>query len=137
MSKSNFTLDAKFYDDLLGRLEEEQAKSNELERIVEFAEDQADDDSFAEDDSSTIPTRVHLQELVEITFWASLQKEEGRPLTFSVGYVPPSGETSEIIFQNARPFNVHNLMKLAPCVGMSRTEIGVFANEQGNCKYGD
>lgn len=69
----------------------------------------------------TIPSISHLEELVEISFWASLKQEEGRKLHFTLKYVPEPWREFSLCFSEPMRFNVSNLRKLGPALSMDHT----------------
>lgn len=123
--KTKFKLEADFFDELLKRLVEQRKRHKKLFKKVTrpgfgwFRKTEEDQLSF------TNLSREILSELIETTFWASLEQEEGRSLEFSVAYRclennDVSGNfvsDSDIIFQEFKNFDVKNLVKLAPSIG--------------------
>jgi hypothetical protein len=76
------------------------------------------------------PSSDDLKKLIEISFWASLRREEGRSNAFRLVYQPPPSHPNEpFIFENPIQFNVANCLKLAPALEGSYYSIGVWADE--------
>jgi hypothetical protein len=78
------------------------------------------------------PTQKNLKLLLRIAFFASLTREEGRELTFVIGYceAPRSDERNEqgrFVFDNPLPLNVRQLTKLAPACNTIQGIIGIHA----------
>lgn len=70
----------------------------------------------------------HIRELIEVSFWASLRKEEGHHPRFSLIYERPSAYSvgnNLFAFKKPLPFDVRALVKLAPAVE-STSDIGVW-----------
>lgn len=76
--------------------------------------------------SNPAPTRAELNELVNVAFYASLEREEGRPIRFAIGFleramIEPGGGSSlggarhwfPIAFREDRPFSAPLVSKLA------------------------
>lgn len=80
---------------------------------------------------STVPKPEHFNEIVQTSFWASLRKEEGRFVKFSVAYEEKANDPWSIVFDEPKPFNVENLAKLAPAIGNLEAAIKVFPNADG------
>ena len=80
---------------------------------------------------SSIPSHLYLNALLEVSFWASLQKQEGRSTAFSLAYTPPEQVYDPYIFEKALPFTAESLVKLAPALEPSDTYIGVWPEKDG------
>lgn len=122
--KTRFRLEQDFFDELLKRLEERRSNRSKLfgkvtrPRFGWFTSNEEKKLSF------TNLSRDILSELIETAFWASLEKEEGRSLEFSISYrclVNDEDATnhdyySDLIFKDFRDFTVREVVKLAPAV---------------------
>jgi hypothetical protein len=108
-----FPLDPEFVSQLWQRL-----KRNLSGRTVQIS-------------GSMLPSLIHLTELVQASFWASLQKEENRPVKFSVAFIPPDAGPNAYVFEEAVPFGPESLVKLAPALHTSKAHIGVWSDEEG------
>jgi hypothetical protein len=122
--KTRFKLDTAFFDELLERLEEQKNRNSKLfgkirnRRFGWFSTNEEKRLTF------TNLSREILSELIETAFWASLEKEEGRSLKFSISYrclVDDENPTnyfydSDLIFQEFKEFNVKNVVRLSPAV---------------------
>ncbi len=74
----------------------------------------------------TVPSQEHLTQLIETAFWTSLQREEGRSLSFSVGYGEQhSSDDYTFSLQDTLDYNLKNLTKLAPAIGRPKTSVMV------------
>lgn len=84
---------------------------------------------IAEDDV-LLPSETQLQELVSRAFWASLEKEEGRPSIFALCFSPPKASkmSQSLVFEEAQDLNVSNIVKLFPALLPGRRAIGVQAD---------
>ena len=132
--KTSFSLDALFFSELLARLEEERKRLNAVHRerggifgVSGFLTGMRE--SYP---ASVIPSHDHLATLVETAFWASLQREEDRPLNFSIGYESSSsGEGSDFVFGISLPFEIRSLTKLGPAIDGSNTSMLVGPSAKG------
>ena len=83
----------------------------------------------------TLPEPAQLEEALSVCYQASLLREEGRPVTFRVAlagpevYPPAEGPPAglhRLVFSDSRPFDQHELRRLAPAAVFSRTLIGAI-----------
>jgi len=82
-----------------------------------------------------LPEPAQLEEILSVCYQASLLREEGRPVTFRVAFGapdlfataggPPAG-LRRLVFQESRPFDQHELRRLAPAASFSRSLIGAI-----------
>ena len=81
----------------------------------------------------TLPEPAQLEEALSVCYQASLLREEGRPVTFRVAlagpevYPPAEGPPAglhRLVFSDSRPFDQHELRRLAPAAVFSRALIG-------------
>mgnify|MGYP003288421966 CR=1 FL=1 len=96
--KTSFRLEKPFFDELKVRLDNERTLWNtELIKILVkrgLSSRAALTESREMYTASQLPTVEHLSQIVETAFWASLQREENRALSFSIGYEQPSSDLS-------------------------------------------
>jgi hypothetical protein len=81
----------------------------------------------------TLPAPAQLEEVLSVCYQASLLREERRPVTFRVALAgpevfppaegPPAG-LHRLVFGDSRPFDQHELRRLAPAAVFSRTLMG-------------
>jgi sensor domain DACNV-containing protein len=89
----------------------------------------------------TLPSPAQLDEVLSVCYQASLLREEGRPVTFRVAFAgqevfplaagPPAG-LHRLVFGDSRPFDQHELRRLAPAAVFSRTLIGASIDRDGD-----
>lgn len=81
-------------------------------------------------------TYAMIKNLIEICFWASLEKEEGNFNNFSVVFQPPNPDDFQVdfVFKDSIEFNITNLKKLAPAFSSSDYQIGVWFDEGNNLR---
>ena len=75
---------------------------------------------------ATIPKAAIIETIIDITFWASLRREEGRSPKISIAYVNPENVENPLIFGEKLKFTTHVLTKLAPAVERSGIHLGVW-----------
>jgi hypothetical protein len=85
----------------------------------------------------TLPDPAQLEVVLSVCYQASLLREEGRPVTFRVAWAgpemfsapegPPAG-LHRLVFRQPRPFDQHELRRLAPAAVFSRTLIGAITD---------
>jgi len=129
-----FKLEPRFLRALMDRLQHERRRTNERGRRA-FSVDYRGslfpvDPSYEAYKVETLPNRENLERLIETAFWASLQREEGRSLTFVINYGPSSSDT-DLVFRIPKPYTVKSVVKLAAAVGNQILGIGVGPDAQG------
>jgi hypothetical protein len=143
--KSAVSVVPKFFSDLHSRLESERRRANEqhssILRWLKSSIKAPDGYSVALDTDAilhppdVIPSVEQLAELVETAFWASLEREEGRPLHFKVSFMRPApGDERVITFDRPIPCDIRGLTKLAPAVGAAEGAALVAPFENGALK---
>ena len=80
---------------------------------------------------SSLPSKEHLETLINYSFWASLQKEEGRQIKFSLVYGPFESKVEPFIFNEPLAFDQNTLVKLAPAL-KSNLEIVTYINNDNS-----
>ncbi|MBD2713644.1 hypothetical protein KBK19_01205 [Microvirga sp. STR05] len=83
------------------------------------------------------PPEVPLVEaIIDVAFWASLRREEGRPPKISLALLQPDQTAQPLIFGHRRRLTPSNLIKLAPAVEQPGTHLGVWHDEDGLYVWG-
>jgi hypothetical protein len=72
------------------------------------------------------PKAPIIEAIIDVAFWASLRKEEGRSPKISISLLPPEQSNSPLIFGKRLRFTPHNLTKLAPAVESPGIHLGVW-----------
>ena len=67
-----------------------------------------------------------IEALVDLAFWASLQREEGRPPRISLAYVPPEAGDHAMAFEHGLAARPRGLARLAPAVERPGIHLGVW-----------
>lgn len=137
MRNTGFKLATTFFEGLLHRLDAERRRVNDIWGKALSSRRGYYSDLLGrireQYPLACIPSLEHLAELVEVAFWTSLQHEEGRSLSFSVGYEQPSsGASSTIRFRQPICFDARNLTKLAPAVGSAEAALMVAPSSEGS-----
>lgn len=73
------------------------------------------------------PDVATIETMIDVAFWASLQREEGRSPRISLAYLPPDATGSAMVFDRWLPLNARDLSKLAPAVERPGIHLGVWA----------
>jgi Probable sensor domain DACNV len=76
--------------------------------------------------SVSIPSADHVSVLLNTAFWASLQREEGRPVAVPLLLQSPS-TAEDLVFEHSIPLDVQAVVKLAPAVHRERRGLGIRA----------
>lgn len=71
-----------------------------------------------------------VEAMVDATFWASLQREEGRSPKISLSYLPPELAEQSLVFESRLPFQPSTLIKLAPAVERPGIHLGVWREDE-------
>lgn len=77
------------------------------------------------------PPAAIIEAIIDVAFWASLRREEGRPPKISISLLPPQQARNPLIFGKPLRLTPHNLTKLAPAVESPGIHLGVwFENDE-------
>lgn len=72
------------------------------------------------------PDRAVVETIVDVAFWASLRREEGRSPRISIAYLPPESASAPLHFERRLPFTAAALTHLAPAVERPGIHLGVW-----------
>ena len=92
-------------------------------RLIETAVKQG------EEELAPAPALNVVSQVIDIAFWASLRKEEGRSPKISIAYLPPLLAGQPLVFQERILLTPYVLTKLAPAVERSGIHLGVWDDE--------
>ena len=70
-----------------------------------------------------------LTTLINVAFWASFKKEEGRSVPIAVQYAPPDKAESPFLFQHPLPYTDEHLIRISPVLQGSNVECGVWKDD--------
>nr|WP_294789780.1 hypothetical protein [uncultured Mucilaginibacter sp.] len=76
------------------------------------------------------PSAAIIESVIDICFWASLRKEEGKSPRISLALLPPDQAVHPLIFGNRLRLTPHNLTKLAPAVESPGIHLGVWFDDK-------
>ncbi|WPP51703.1 putative sensor domain DACNV-containing protein [Catalinimonas niigatensis] len=72
------------------------------------------------------PSAQIIERMLDVAFWASLRREEGRPPKISLAFLPPDQGQQQLLFQQRLEFTTTTLTKLAPGVERPGIHLGVW-----------
>jgi hypothetical protein len=75
------------------------------------------------------PSLNVIEAIIDVAFWASLRREEGRSPKVSLAYLPPQLAEQPLIFEERILISPHVLTKLAPAVERSGIHLGVWDDD--------
>lgn len=90
-------------------------------KLLATATQQGGDDELA----PAPPAKV-AEAIIDVAFWMSLRREEGRSPKISLAYLPPILAGQPLIFEERILLSVYVLTKLAPAVERSGIHLGVW-----------
>jgi len=99
------------------------AIENHFERLLAAAAQQGDDQL-----APAPPLKV-ISSIIDVAFWASLRKEEGRSPKISMAYLPPLLAGQPLVFKERILLTPYILTKLAPAVERSGIHLGVWDDD--------
>ena len=75
------------------------------------------------------PDRAQIEQLLDVAFWASLRREEGRSPRISITHLSPEVAASPLLFERSLPFTPSVLTRLAPAVERPGIHLGVWPRD--------
>jgi len=72
------------------------------------------------------PYAQTIARIIDVTFWASLRREEGRSPKISLAFLPPESAGHPLLFEQQLPLNPGILTKLAPAVERPGIHLGIW-----------
>jgi hypothetical protein len=72
------------------------------------------------------PGAQAIETILDVVFWASLRREEGRSPKISIAYLDPDRAENPLVFGEKLKFSPATLVKLAPAVERSGIHLGVW-----------
>lgn len=72
------------------------------------------------------PKAPIIEAIIDVAFWASLRREEGKSPKISISLLPPEQSNNPLIFGKRLRLTPHNLTKLAPAVESPGIHLGVW-----------
>jgi hypothetical protein len=96
------------------------AIQSHFEKLLAMALQQGESDLAPE------PSLRVIEAIIDVTFWASLRREEGRSPKISIAYLPPLLAGQPLVFEERILLTPYVLTKLAPAVERSGIHLGVW-----------
>lgn len=79
-----------------------------------------------EENIAPIPDAEILEAIIDVTFWASMRREEGHSPKISLAFLPPEKTVEPLLFAQRIPLSSYMLTKLAPGVERPGIHLGVW-----------
>ncbi len=83
----------------------------------------------SEEELATPPGTRAVEVMIDVAFWASLQREEGVPPRISLAFLHPDQAGKPLLFSQRLPLTSKILSKLAPGVERAGVHVGVWYDE--------
>ena len=80
----------------------------------------------AEAEKASLAQAYLIEAVIDVAFWASLRKEEGRSPKISIALIPPDKSEQPLLFQKRLKFTTDIIVKLAPAIESPGTHLGVW-----------
>ncbi len=77
-----------------------------------------------------------IETIVDVAFWASLRREEGRSPKISIAYLPPQLAGQPLLFEDRILLTPYLLTKLGPAVERSGIHLGVWGDGEDMYVWG-
>src|SRR5919107_4652023 len=85
---------------------------------------------------ASLPQAQWVEAIIDVAFWASLRREEGRPPRISLAWLPPEQARLPLVFGQPRRLTPYNVLKLAPAVEQPGLHLGVWHDADGLYVWG-
>ena len=82
------------------------------------------------------PEAAIVEAVIDVTFWASLRREEGHPPKITLALLPPAQARQPLVFGQRKRLTPQNLIKLAPAVEQPGIHLGVWSDDEGLYVWG-
>lgn len=82
-----------------------------------------------EEDLAPLPSAQIVETIIDVTFWASIRKEEGHSPKISLAFLSPAQAGNPLLFKQRLPLNPAVLTKIAPGVERAGIHIGIWEEE--------
>ena len=82
------------------------------------------------------PPAALIEAVIDVAFWASLRREEGRPPRISLALLAPEAARQPLHFAQRLRLTPQSLIKLAPAVEQPGIHLGIGEDEQGLYVWG-
>lgn len=88
------------------------------------------------DNVASPPQLEIIEAVIDIAFWASMRREEGRSPNISLALLQPSQSDKPLLFGEKLRLTPQNLIKLAPAVEQPGIHLGVWPDGDDLCIWG-
>lgn len=75
------------------------------------------------------PDEAVIESMIDVAFWASLGREEGRSPKISLAFLPSRQAGMPLVFKQSMPFQSATLTKLAPAVERPGIHLGIWMED--------
>ncbi|MGI4884011.1 MAG: putative sensor domain DACNV-containing protein [Janthinobacterium lividum] len=82
------------------------------------------------------PPAALIEAIIDVAFWASLRREEGRPPRISLALLRPTEAAAPLVFGHRPRLTPQALIKLAPAVEHPGVHLGVWYDDDGLYLWG-
>jgi hypothetical protein len=103
---------------------------------VHFAQHWADAARLGASTPVSPPNAALIEAVIDVAFWASLRREEGRPPRISLALLSPAEAVQPLRFAHRLRLTPQSVIKLAPAVEQPGIHLGVGQDEQGLYLWG-
>src|SRR5688500_7027560 len=76
--------------------------------------------------TSAVPDIKTIEDIINVAFWASLRREEGRSPRISIAYIEEESATDAFAFARPLPFEAGVVARLSPAVERPGIHLGVW-----------
>ncbi|PAW94613.1 hypothetical protein CKK33_14385 [Mucilaginibacter sp. MD40] len=88
------------------------------------------------DNVASAPQLEVIEAVIDVAFWASMRREEGRSPNISLALLQPSQSDKPLLFGEKLRLTPQNLIKLAPAVEQPGIHLGVWPDGDDLCIWG-
>lgn len=85
---------------------------------------------------ASAPPAAIIETIIDVTFWASLRREEGHSPKISLAFLPPAQAGLPLLFEQQLPLTPGMLTKLAPAVERPGIHLGVWGEGENLSIWG-
>jgi hypothetical protein len=103
---------------------------------VHFAQHWADAARLGGPALAPPPPAALIEAVIDVAFWASLRREEGRPPRISLALLAPEAAERPLLFAHHLRLTPQTLIKLAPAVEQPGIHLGIGEDEKGLYVWG-
>jgi hypothetical protein len=79
-----------------------------------------------DEEFAPLPEAYLIEAVIDVAFWASLRKEEGRSPKISIAFLPPEKSAQPLVFGKRLKFTTDTIVKLAPAIESQGIHLSVW-----------